>query len=233
MTYKEFEKVFNEVCAKLNINYNNLKLYYEAFTHPTFANENKDKSIKDYERLEFLGDAILDFLVGEYLYKNKDVNEGDMTKIRAKYVCEDANADYTRELGIDNLIMVGVGAKKQGEDKKVSVLGNVFESFLAALYLDHGMDYVRNLLEKWVFVKIEKSPVGFLIDYKTQLQEMIQAERGESPVYEIVNSTGPAHDKTFEAIVKVGNIKLGRGIGKSHLKAEQEAAKDAIDKVAL
>ncbi len=230
MMMQTFKNKLDEVFKFLNLSYNNIEYYYEAFSHPSFGNENGTG--KNYERLEFLGDTILDFLVGEYLYLNKSMSEGDMTKEKAKYVCEQANADYTTEMHLNELIMVGVGARKSKEHERLSVKGNVFESFLGALYLDHGMDYVREVLKKWVFVKINDNRDTFFIDYKTRLQEELQAERGESPVYSIVNETGPAHDKTFEAIVKVGKMKFGRGIGKTKKDAEQAAAKDALEKQA-
>lgn len=226
----EFIQKFKQFANTHNIKYNNIDYYYEAFSHPSYANE--IQSGKNYERLEFLGDAILDFLVGEYLYKTYSIDEGDMTKLRAEYVCEQANADYTKELNLDELILVGVGAYKSKEHLRVSVLGNVFESFLGALYLDKGLDDVREILKVYVFPKIREQKTQFFVDYKTKLQEDMQAERGESPSYVIVNETGPSHDKTFEAIVKIDNVKLGRGVGKSKKEAEQEAAKDALEKLA-
>ena len=234
MNYVDFQKEFDKVCKRLNISYNDITLYYEAFTHRSYANENKQiKGIKDYERIEFLGDALLDFLVGEYLYKTRNDDEGNMSKMRAKYVCEDANAFYTTSFGLDKCILVGNGAKKTGEGKKQSVLGNIFESFIGALYLDHDIDYVREFFNKNIFPKIDASPNGFFIDYKSRLQEVIQAERVDTPKYFVVNESGPAHDKTFETICKVGEIILGRGSGKSKEKAEQEAAKDALNKLAI
>ena len=229
-TKEGFIQKLDDLSKFLNIDYNDADLYFEAFTHPSYGNESKLGI--NYERLEFLGDAILDFLVGEYLFKTFNLQEGDMTKIRAEYVCEQANSDYTKEMHLDELIMVGVGAYKSNEHKRISVLGNIFESFLGALYLDHDMDYVRNLLKIWVFPKIKEHKTKFFVDYKTLFQEAIQAERSESPTYLIVNESGPAHNKTFEAIVKVENVKLGRGIGKTKKEAEQEAAKDALNKLA-
>lgn len=226
-----FKCKLDELFKELNLSYNNLDLYYEAFSHPSFANENGTN--KHYERLEYLGDAILDFLVGEYLFKTRpDMQEGQMTKLRAEYVCEQANSQYSNSMNLGKLIMVGVGAKKAHEEANKSVLGNVFEAFLGALYLDHNMDYVRSVLEKWVFPRIGNMKVQFFVDYKTKLQEAMQAERGQSPTYMIVNETGPAHNKTFEALVKVDGIKLGRGIGKTKKDAEQEAAKNALEKLA-
>lgn len=234
MNYNEFKIVFDSLCKKLNIEYSNINLYLEAFTHPSYANENKQiKNIKDYERIEFLGDALLDFIVGEYLYKTRIENEGNMTKLRAKYVCEDANAYYTTTFGLDKCIMVGNGALKTGEGKKKSVLGNIFESFIGAMYLDHDIDYVKDFFKKNIFPMIDANPNGYFVDYKSALQETIQAERVDTPKYFVTNESGPSHDKTFEMIVKVGDIILGRGSGKSKEKAEQEAAKDALNKLAL
>ena len=226
----EFEKKFQLIANNLNIKYKNIDLYYEAFVHPSFANENRLDF--HYERMEFLGDAILDFLVGEYIYKTQNIKEGEMTKIRAKYVCENANAGYTNECQLDQIFMVGKGARIQGENKKLSVLGNIFESFLGALYLDLGIEVVRDLLEKVVFPKIEFHTVEYFQDYKTQLQECIQAESRKSVEYKVVKEEGPAHDKTFEVIVTHENTKLGRGIGKSKKEAEQKAAQDALNKLA-
>lgn len=231
MNKEEFRKKFDVIAKENNIDYKNIDLYYEAFVHPSFANEHNLKF--DYERLEFLGDAILDFLVGEFLFlTRRDLQEGKMTKLRAKYVCEQANNDYTAELHLHDCLMVGKGAKMQGEYKKISVLGNLFESFLGALYLDLGMDAARKILEKYVFPKIEISDMGFFKDYKSKLQECIQAESRKSVEYMVINETGPAHNKSFEVEVKHDGTNLGRGIGKTKKEAEQMAAKDALDKLA-
>ena len=226
MNRKEFEIKFQKIASKYNINYKNIDLYYEAFTHPSFANEHKLKF--DYERLEFLGDAILDFLVGEFIYKTKHIQEGDMTKLRAKFVCEQANGDYTEELNLHSCLMVGKGAKMQGEDTKISVLGNLFESFLGALYLDLGMEEARRILEIIVFPKIITNSMEFFTDYKSKLQEYIQAESRKGVEYVVINEKGPAHAKTVEVVVMHEGTRLGKGIGKTKKDAEQQAAKNAL-----
>ena len=225
-----FKIEFDKIASKFNIKYKNIDLYYEAFIHPTFRNEHKLSF--DYERLEFLGDAILDFLVGEFIYKTKHIQEGDMTKLRAKFVCEQANKDYTEELNLHSCLMVGNGAKKQGEDKKDSVLGNLFESFLAALYLDLGLNEVRRILEIIVFPKIVNNKMEFFIDYKSKLQECIQAESRKGVDYIVVDEQGPAHAKTFTVIVMHDGTRMGKGTGKTKKEAEQQAAKDALTKLA-
>ncbi len=230
MNKQEFEICFQKICSKIKLKYKKIDYYYEAFVHPSFANEHNLNF--QYERLEFLGDAILDFLVGEFIYKTKNIKEGDMTKLRAKYVCEQANADYTQELDLYSCLMVGKGAKKQGEDKKISVLGNLFESFLGAVYLDLGMDMARKILEQIVFPKIAVNTIEFFTDYKSKLQEYIQAESRNSVEYRLIHEEGPAHNKTFEIIVVHEGTKLGRGTGKTKKEAEQNAAKDALTKLA-
>ena len=230
MNKNEFKKEFDKIASSINLNYKNIDIYYEAFTHPSFSNE--AHLDYNYERLEFLGDAILDFLVGEYIFKTKAIKEGAMTKLRATYVCEQANFDYSSELNLHNCLMVGRGAKLQGEDKKVSVLGNLFESFLGAVYLDLGMEEARKILEKIVFPKIKDSKEEFFVDYKSKLQEYIQAESRNSVEYRVVNEEGPEHAKTFEVIVSHEGTKLGRGTGKTKKDAEQHAAQDALTKLA-
>lgn len=230
MNKKEFSACFNEIAKKIDLKIHDINYYYEAFTHPSFANEHR--LTFDYERLEFLGDAILDFLVGEFIYKTKHIQEGDMTKLRAKFVCEQANADYTLELHLNECLMVGRGAHMQGEDEKPSVLGNLFESFLGAVYLDLGMEQARNVLKKVVFPKIEENTLEFFIDYKSKLQEYIQAESRKGIEYNVVKEEGPAHNKKFEVVVIHDVMKLGSGVGRTKKEAEQNAAKDALAKLA-
>lgn len=181
-----------------------------------------------------MGDAILDFLVAEFLYKKyPNIPEGELSKIRAKYVLAEANAEYAKELGLDEFVLLGSGEKQQGR-KKVSVVGDLFEAFLGALYLDNGnLDEVRKVVEKVVFVKIEDLGVsGFFKDYKSLLQEFIQSESRIGVKYVLEKSFGPSHDKTFYVGVYHEDIKLGEGKGKSKKDAEQEAAKEALEKLA-
>ncbi len=227
---EEFIKEFNNVCNFLGIKYNNIDIYYEAFIHPSYANEVDIK--KDYERLEFLGDAVLGFLVGEFLYLQDSSAEGVMSKKRSMYVCEQANSDYAMGMHLDRCILVGVGARKSLEHKKRSILGNIFESFLGALYLDQGMEAARKILSTWVFPKILENKGNYFKDYKTALQEAMQAERGCSPKYYVISEKGPAHNKTFEIVCEIDDIKLGYGVGKSKKEAEQLAAKEALNKLA-
>jgi len=177
-------KVFN----KLDINPTNMNLYMEAVTHSSFTNENP--SYPDYERLEFLGDAVLEIIISEYLYKERHLEEGTMTRMRASYVCEEACATYAKEIGLDLDIRVGTG-----EEINQTILADVFEAFVAALYLDQGFEFTRSFVLNIILKYIEKE-VDFLHDYKSTLQELAQTVK-KSIIYEVVDEEGPAHNKKF------------------------------------
>ena len=210
-------KVFN----KLDISPTNINLYIEAVTHSSFTNENP--SYPDYERLEFLGDAVLEVTISEYLYKERHLEEGKMTKMRAAYVCEEACATYAKDLGLEADIKVG-----EGEEINNTILADVFEAFTAAIYLDQGFDIAKNFILK-IIVPYIQNEVDFLHDYKSTLQELVQTER-KCIEYEIIKEEGPAHNKKFTSIVKVDGIKMGKGVGGSKKESEQEAARDALSK---
>ena len=204
----------------------NVNLYYEAFTHTSYSNENS--SFESYERLEFLGDAILEFIVSEYLFKERHLEEGSMTKMRARYVCEEALATYARDLKFENDIKLGGCEAEVGPND--TILADVFEAFIAATYLDMGLDFTKELVLNIITKYINKN-VDFLHDYKSTLQELVQTDK-KSVIYEVVSETGPAHNKTFVCQVKVDGIILGKGEGNSKKQAEQRAAKEALTKQA-
>lgn len=212
-----------KVFKKLDINPTNMNLYTAAVTHSSFSNENP--SYPDYERLEFLGDAVLEIIISEYLYKERKLEEGVMTRMRSSYVCEEACATYAREIGLDSDIRVG-----SGEVLNQTITADVFEAFVAALYLDQGFEFTKKFVLD-IIIKYINQGVDFLHDYKSTLQELVQTDK-RSLVYEVINETGPAHNKTFTSIVKVDNIIMGKGIGNSKKASEQEAAKDALSKQA-
>ena len=229
ITEKEFVKKFNKFAKEQNIKYRDINKYLCAFTHTSYANEHK---VESNERLEFVGDAILDFLVGEYLYLNyPKMPEGEMSKTRAIYVCAEANKNYAIKLGLDELLLLGKGEEEQGGRTRVNVLADLFESFLGALYLDLGIDSVRLVLQKIVFPSIQVHKL-FIQDYKSHLQELMQAESRKSVTYVVDKEIGPAHDKTFFVSVYFEGMKLGEGSGKSKKDAEQDAARVALEKQA-
>ncbi len=214
-----------EILDKLEIPYNDSNLYLRALTHTSYANENNTRS---YERLEYLGDAILEFIMSEYLYKNSDYPEGKMTKLRSHYVCESALYEYSLLLGLNEYIRFGKGQISDGKYCK-AIVADVFESFIAAMYLDIGIDAVKKFIYKHVIPVIESNTLDFFNDYKSILQELVQTDK-RSLNYEIVNETGPAHNKEFTVQVKIDDIIYGKGIAGSKKEAEQLAAKDALMK---
>lgn len=213
-----------KIFKTLNFNPTNINLYYEAFTHTSYSNENP--SFTSYERLEFLGDAILEFIISDYLYKERHLTEGVMTKMRANYVCEEALATYAHDLKFEEDIKLGSGELETGPNN--TILADVFEAFVAAMYLDIGFEKTQEMVLKIMLKYITKG-VDFLHDYKSTLQELVQTDK-KSVVYEIISEEGPAHNRRFECVVKVDGHILGRGIGSSKKASEQEAAKAALAK---
>lgn len=206
----------------LNIKPKDISLYETAFTHTSYSNEHSN--CESYERLEFLGDAVLELIISDYLYNEKHLEEGTMTKMRSSYVCEEACATYSNDLGFDKYIRLGSGEN----GASVTILADVFESFIGATYLDQGFDFTSKLVLKVITRYINKG-VDFLHDYKSELQELVQTVK-KSVIYEVIDEKGPAHDKVFTCQVKVDDIIMGVGTGTSKKSAEQQAAKVALSK---
>ena len=200
-------------------------LFKEAVTHSSYSNEHKE--CLNYERLEFLGDAVLELITSEYFYQNTDYKEGVMTRKRASFVCEQALAVYAKDLGIPKYIRVGHGQINNIND---TIIADVFEAILGAIYLTNGFEKAKNYIQKIVVPYIEKG-FEFFDDYKTKLQEYVQTDK-KSLEYVLVKEYGEAHNKTFEVEVKIDNIIYGKGIGKTKKEAEQKAAFDAYKKSA-
>jgi len=220
----------NKLFKRLGILPNELKLYTTAFSHSSYVHEHNLKS--DYERLEFLGDKVLDLAISDYLYNNFNKKEGDMTKLRASYVCENACCRYAQDLNFSDYIKVGHGEEIDGGRFKKVILADIFESFCGAMYLDLGYEVAKEKILSIIVPYIEDPNIVFFSDYKSALQEFVQTD-GKSVTYEVVSESGPAHNKEFEVILKVDDIILGRGIGANKKEAEQEAAKDALEKLAI
>lgn len=200
----------------------NENLLNTALTHSSYSNEHH---CKNYERLEFLGDAVLQAIVSDYFFNKTEDNEGVMSKNRASYVCEQALAFYAKQIGIDKYIRAGKGQVNNIND---TIIADCFESVLGVVFLDCGFDVAKNYVHQTVIPYI-KQKKDFMTDYKSLLQEMVQTDR-KSLEYEVINESGPAHDKTFEVHVKIDNIIYGKGTGKSKKEAEQNAAFDAYQK---
>ena len=207
---------------KYDIYIKNMKLLETALTHSSYSNEH---DVENYERLEFLGDAVWELVVSDYLFNNYHDNEGQMSKIRSSYVCESAACEYAKMVGIDKNIRVGHG---QEGNINETIIADCFESVLGAIYLDQGFDCVKDFINKIVIPFIEEKH-EFMKDYKSKLQEMVQTDK-KSLDYEVISETGPAHEKHFVVEVRIDGIVYGTGSGRSKKEAEQNAALDAFNK---
>lgn len=217
---------------KEKIPFHNLALYREAFTHASYANESH-RQRRDYERLEFMGDAVLQLYVSEFIFKLfPDVPEGTLTTLRSKLVREESLARFSRELGLGELLYLGVGEEKSGGRDRDSVLANIFESFIGAIYLDCGKEQVIKILEETIYLHVNDLNYDEITDYKTTLQELIQADQRRTVSYELLETTGPSNAPEFTVAVIMDEMKLGIGKGTSKKRAEQQAAKDALNKLA-
>ncbi|KXH80099.1 ribonuclease III [Sporosarcina sp. HYO08] len=223
---------FEELQQKLNIHFQNKSLLYNAFTHSSYVNEHRRKNYTDNERLEFLGDAVLELGVSRYLYSTEPtMSEGELTKLRAAIVCEPSLVKFSNELQFGHYILLGKGEEQTGGRMRPALLADVFEAFIGALYIDQGMECVTQFLEKIVFPKISVGAFSHVMDYKSRLQEIVQQSNNGQLVYEIIDEKGPAHAKKFMTIVTLNGQKLGTGLGKSKKEAEQHAARHAIQQL--
>lgn len=211
----------------LGYQFKNPALLSRALTHSSYANE-RHVDTGDNERLEFLGDSVLGFITAEYLFANhRDFPEGELTKLRAYAVCEKSLFSYAEEIGLGSYLKLGKGEERTGGRTRPSVLSDAFEAVIAAIYLDGGMDEAKKFVLRFVVPYVEAKPT--FKDYKTMLQEVVQKNQGETLEYVLVSETGPDHDKCFTVEVHLNSNVLGRGVGGSKKKAEQNAAKEALE----
>ena len=224
--------VVDDMQRKLNYTFNHTLFLEEALTHSSYANEHRNERVKDNERLEFLGDAILDLIISDYLFKkHPEMPEGDLSKIRASIVCEASLAKVARSIGLGDYILLGKGEEMTGGRERTSILADGFEALTGALFVDGGFEQAKAFLVETLIKEVEQVACieDLYTDYKTLLQECIQKLSSEPIHYEVVGEEGPDHDKYFYVEVYHGEKKLGRGIGKSKKEAEQDAAKKALN----
>ena len=201
-----------------------------AFTHTSYANEHRLLKISHNERLEFLGDAVLQLIISEYLYKKYPKKpEGDLSKLRSMIVREESLAGFARDCQFDQFIKLGRGEEKSGGRNRDTILGDLFEAFLGALLLDKDVETVKDFIYQVMIPKVETGQFSQVIDYKTRLQELLQVHGDVEIQYQVVNESGPAHAKEFEVEVFVNGKTLGHGHGRSKKLAEQEAARNAVE----
>ncbi len=219
-----------ELLKYFDLEFTDISLLQTALTHSSFANEHNCES---NERLEFIGDAVLDLLMGKYLYnKFPKNNEGDLTKKRAKNVCESALVEYAKICDLKKYLLLGKGEEKSGGRNRVSLQADAFEALIGAVYLDKGLEETYKIFNKVVIPLVEEESEDNFVDYKSYLQELVQSDK-RSLEYRIVNEFGPSHDKTFVTRVYMDEILMGEGEGKTKKESEQTAAEMALKKLAI
>lgn len=212
------------------IYFQDISLLETAFTHTSYANEHRLLKISHNERLEFLGDAVLQLIISRYLFEDyPEKPEGEMSKLRSTFVREESLAGFARTCGFAPYLRLGKGEEKSGGRDRDTILGDAFEAFLGALLLDQGVEAVESFLKQVMIPHLEQGTFEKVEDYKTRLQEMLQVN-GEIDIdYQVVAETGPAHEKLFEVEVRVQGRPIGRGQGRSKKLAEQNAARAAVE----
>lgn len=212
---------------KINYSFKNRLFLKQALTHSSCANEQKINKSEDYERLEFLGDAVLELVSSDYIYReHPEMSEGKMTKYRASIVCEPALAFCAREIGLEEYVLLGKGEEATGGRKRDSIISDVMEAVIGAIYLDSGIDEAKDFIHRFILSDLEHKQLFY--DAKTILQEEVQRENGGMLQYELVREDGPEHDKTFVVEVVINSVKAGSGTGHSKKAAEQRAAYEAL-----
>ncbi|AUJ30077.1 MAG: ribonuclease III [Liquorilactobacillus hordei] len=211
------------------INFKRPELLDEAFTHASYVNEHPREQLKYYERIEFLGDAVMQLCVSEYLFRRYPrMPEGKLSRLRAAMVCEDSFSKFAKECNFDEFIRLGKGEEKANARQRPALLCDIFESFIGALYEDQGKKAVETFIAKVVFPKLDLGWFDHLLDHKTELQELLQ-EKGEVTItYDEIADLGPEHDKMYTMTVSANGNVLGTGSGHSKKEAEQAAANVAL-----
>ena len=217
--------------AALGYKFHNITLLQNALTHSSYANERWHNSLLSNERLEFLGDSILGMVVAEYLYVHfQDRPEGELTRMRADMVCEASLAAIAVQLDLGKHLLLGHGEERFGGRSRASILADAVESVIAASYLDGGMEAAKGIITRFVLCNV---PVSKLqnTDNKTALQELVQQKKNQTLCYRLVGESGPDHDKVFTAQVLLNDQVVGEGTGSSKKRAEQDAARTALEKL--
>jgi ribonuclease III len=227
MSYAELLEQF-QVTHQLR--FLNPALLQQAFTHSSYANENQ---LVSNERLEFLGDAVLEIAVSEFLYENfPNESEGFLTKKRAKNVCEPALCLIANKMNLGAMMLLGKGEEESGGREKCSTLSDAFEALLGAIYLDRGYSGIFDVLDPYLFTQLLDDDFEVDQDFKSNLQEFVQADTKAAIEYRVIEEVGPPHNKTFTCAVYMGVLKMGVGKGRTKKEAEQNAAKSALEKLA-
>ena len=211
--------------------FQNITLLQNALAHSSYANERWHDSLMSNERLEFLGDSILGMVVAEFLYRNyPNRPEGELTRMRADMVCETSLAQVADQIGLGQHLLLGHGEEQGGGRNRASILADAVESVIAACFLDGGMEPARRFIERFILCNVPEQRLRNA-DYKTALQELVQQKKNQVISYVLTGQSGPDHDKQFSVQVELNGNVVGTGIGSSKKRAEQEAARQAMEKL--
>lgn len=226
------KKLVKYVEKELEIPFKNKELLMTAFTHSSYANDHREKNLEHLERLEFLGDAVIELIVSEYLYKEyHTLPEGQLTKMRAAAVREETLAQLTIESQLQPFILLGKGEEQSDGRNRKSLLADIFEAFIGAIYLDSGIETAKKFLANTLFPKITLSDFSHGMDYKTNLQEHLQKNGVIEIEYRVIDSYGPDHARVFKVAVLIEGEIMGNGKGSSKKRAQQAAAKEAFENI--
>ncbi|KYZ77334.1 ribonuclease III [Anaerosporomusa subterranea] len=219
--------------SRLEVKFSKLELLHQALIHTSYMNESKKCRYGDNERLEFLGDAVLDVVISEYLFRQfPSMPEGELTKARATIVCEQTLAQQAAQVGLGEHLMLGRGEQTSGGRERSSILADAFEAVIGAVYIDGGFSAVTEFIHRQFACQLEEIGAGqYNHDFKTLLQETVQRHTDGKVHYEVTAAQGPDHNKSFEVVVLVNGNPMGRGAGKTKKEAEQHAAKQALGKL--
>lgn len=213
----------------IGYHFQNTELLKTALTHSSFANEIKKHNISDNERLEFLGDAVLELVTSDFIFKNHIMSEGKMTKLRASIVCEPTLSLCAKEFGLEKFIRLGKGEEMTGGRNRDSIISDACEALIGAIYLDGGFANAKEFVGKFILNDLDKKQLFY--DSKTILQEIVQSRCEEGLSYQLLREEGPDHNKMFEVAAKIGEKEIGRGTGRTKKAAEQLAAYRGILKI--
>ncbi len=221
------QRPMEELEQRIGYSFRNRELLRQALTHSSFLNEQKLLKTKDYERIEFLGDAILEMVSSEFLYhKYPEMPEGELSKLRASMVCEKALAFDARDLELGQYLILGKGEDATGGRERESIIADVMESITGAIFLDSGLEDAKKFIFGFILNDLESKQL--FVDSKSRLQELVQGKYHSEVHYELIGESGPDHDKTFHVNVLMGDRLLGTGSGRNKKLAEQQAAYEAL-----
>ena len=227
---RNMNEMLQELQKKIGYTFKDESFLKQALTHSSFSNEQKINRLKNYERLEFLGDAVLELVSSEFLYmENSEMPEGQLTRLRASMVCEPSLAYCARDIDLNQYILLGRGEESTGGRKRDSIISDVMEAVIGAIYLDGGLECAKSFIYKFVLSDLENKIL--FMDSKTLLQEEIQKKSGAQLRYELVGENGPDHDKEFSVVAYLDEVLVGQGVGRTKKAAEQQAAYEALKKI--